>query len=489
LFSQKKITGSCHTAARFIASWNAPWAGAPSPKNATATLPSARSCAAVAAPTAIGRPAATIPLAPKIPSVGSAMCMEPPRPRLVPWSLPISSANIPSGSSPLAKQWPWPRWVEVMTSAGPQRPARAHGRRLLPDREVHEAGDLAVAIEGGHPLFEAADQQHPAVHLDEVVPRECGRRGWVEWSRTVYCTGRYKKGRAMIDQIEIPESFPSPGAVSGKRVVITGASRGLGALLAHAFSHAGASVALVARTERDLKAVAEALPGPSLVLSGDVTDEDFNEAVADATVTEWGGVDAWICNAGISPIVAGPRQTDASVWRQILEVNLTGAFLGARAAARVMGEGGRLIFTGSVLGERPRKGLTAYSASKAGVVGRGQGPGAGPGPRRHHGERRGPRMVRFAIGRRVEEQPRALGLHHRAHRATALGSTHRPGRRLPVLGLRRVRVRHRHRAQRRWRILAGMTPPRRVVAITGAGGALGAACRNSSRASPPPISC
>ena len=113
----------------------------------------------------------------------------------------------------------------------------------------------------------------------------------------------------MIDQIEIPESFPGPGAVSGKRVVITGASRGLGALLAHAFSQAGASVALVARTERDLKAVAEALPGPSLVLSGDVTDEDFNEAVADATVAEWGGVDAWICNAGISPIVAGPRQT------------------------------------------------------------------------------------------------------------------------------------------------------------------------------------
>ena len=173
----------------------------------------------------------------------------------------------------------------------------------------------------------------------------------------------------MIGEIEIPETFPGPGAVSGKRLVITGASRGLGALLAHAFSHAGASVALVARTERDLKAVAEALPGPSLVLSGDVTDEDFNESVADAAVGEWDGLDGWICNAGISPFVGGPRQTDVSVWRRILEVNLTGAFLGARAAARVMHEGGRLIFTGSVLGERPRKGLTAYSASKAGVVG------------------------------------------------------------------------------------------------------------------------
>jgi len=173
----------------------------------------------------------------------------------------------------------------------------------------------------------------------------------------------------MTDRIDIPQSFPDPGDVGGKRVVITGASRGLGALLSHAFSQAGASVALVARTEKDLKAVAGALPGPSLVLAGDVTDEDFDEGVADAVAAEWGGVDAWICNAGISPVVAGPRRTSASVWRQVLEVNLTGAFLGARAAARVMGEGGRLIFTGSVVGERPRQGLAAYSASKAGLVG------------------------------------------------------------------------------------------------------------------------
>lgn len=173
----------------------------------------------------------------------------------------------------------------------------------------------------------------------------------------------------MTDQIEIPASFPSPAAVAGKRVVITGASRGLGSLLAHAFSAGGAAVALVARTEADLKAVAAALPGPSLVLAGDVVGEDFNEQVADATVGEWGGVDVWICNAGISPVVAGPLETRPSVWRQVLEVNLTGAFLGARAAARVMEDGGRLIFTGSVLGERPREGLVAYSASKAGLTG------------------------------------------------------------------------------------------------------------------------
>lgn len=177
----------------------------------------------------------------------------------------------------------------------------------------------------------------------------------------------------MTGQIEIPQTFPGPGDLSGKRVVLTGASRGLGEVLAHAFSRAGARVALVARTERDLKGVASTLPGPSLVLAGDVIDEDFNEQVADATVAEWGGVDVWICNAGISPVVGGPRQTDATIWRQILEVNLTGAFLGARAASRVMDDGGRIIFTGSVLGERPRRGLAAYSASKAGLTGMAKG--------------------------------------------------------------------------------------------------------------------
>lgn len=177
----------------------------------------------------------------------------------------------------------------------------------------------------------------------------------------------------MADPIEIPAHFALPGDVRDKRVVLTGASRGLGALLAHAFSRAGARLVLVARTDSDLKAVADALPGPTVVSSGDVTDEEFNESVADVAVAEWGGVDVWICNAGISPIVAGPRDTPAVAWRQVLDVNLTGAFLGARAAARVMGSGGRVIFTGSVLGERPRRGLAAYAASKAGLVGMAKG--------------------------------------------------------------------------------------------------------------------
>lgn len=175
------------------------------------------------------------------------------------------------------------------------------------------------------------------------------------------------------NEIEIPSSWPDGADVAGKRVVLTGASRGLGRVLAHAFSHAGALVGLVARTEADLKDVAAELPGPSLVCAGDVADEACNEAVVDATVAEWGGLDVWIGNAGISPVVAAPRDTDPAIFRQVVDVNLTAAFLGARAASRAMHDGGRIIFTGSVLGERPGKGLAAYSASKAALVGLAKG--------------------------------------------------------------------------------------------------------------------
>lgn len=172
----------------------------------------------------------------------------------------------------------------------------------------------------------------------------------------------------MTNRITIPESFPAVGGVEGRRVVITGAGRGLGELLAHAFSAAGARVALVSRTEADLKRLASELPGESLVFVGDVTDIEVNEAVAAGVVEAWGGLDVWIGNAGISPVVARPSKVEPSTFRDVVEVNLTAAFLGAKAAAATMVDGGRIVFTGSVLGERPSRGMAAYSAAKAGVV-------------------------------------------------------------------------------------------------------------------------
>lgn len=154
--------------------------------------------------------------------------------------------------------------------------------------------------------------------------------------------------------------------VSGRRVVITGAGRGLGRVLASAFDAAGARLGLVARSETALKEVADSLLDDPLVCAGDVRDAEFNESVAAGMLERFGGVDVWICNAGVSPAVAAVADTTPDAWREIIDVNLTGTFLGARAGAEVMGAGGRIIVTGSVLGDRPRAGLAAYSASKSG---------------------------------------------------------------------------------------------------------------------------
>lgn len=155
--------------------------------------------------------------------------------------------------------------------------------------------------------------------------------------------------------------------VAGRRVVITGAGRGLGRILAIAFDGEGAQLGLVARSGPELNGVAASLTTTPVVCAGDVRDEEFNETVAEQMLDRFGGVDVWICNAGISPEATGITQMTSAAWREIVDVNLTGTFLGARAASARMGDGGRIIVTGSVLGDRPHGLLAAYSASKGGV--------------------------------------------------------------------------------------------------------------------------
>lgn len=169
-------------------------------------------------------------------------------------------------------------------------------------------------------------------------------------------------------RITVPQAFAAPGDVAGRRVVVTGASRGLGVLIATAFSRAGARVALAARDEAALAELAAVLDGETLVVPTDVGDPEDNEALAAAVVEAWGGLDVWVANAGVSPVLGGPERTTPELWRTVIDVNLSGAYYGARAAAASMGGGGRIIVTASVLGERPRRGLVAYAASKAGVI-------------------------------------------------------------------------------------------------------------------------
>lgn len=158
--------------------------------------------------------------------------------------------------------------------------------------------------------------------------------------------------------------------MAGKRVVVTGASRGLGKVIAASFSAAGAKVALVARSRQALEDAVPVMQGETLVCAADVSSPEGNLVVVQAVEQAWGGLDVWIANAGISPVVASVLDMDPDVWRDIHRVNLDGAFFGAQAAARSMVAtgGGRIIVTTSALAERPRRGLVGYSASKAGAT-------------------------------------------------------------------------------------------------------------------------
>jgi NAD(P)-dependent dehydrogenase (short-subunit alcohol dehydrogenase family) len=157
--------------------------------------------------------------------------------------------------------------------------------------------------------------------------------------------------------------------LDGRRIVLTGATGGIGQMIAPALLEAGAKVAIVARSGDALERMCSELNGDVMSIVGDVSEAADNDAIAATVVDKWGGLDVWIANAGISPVVkSAPKMSDAD-FLNVLNVNLVGAFWGARAALRVMGEGGRVIMTSSVLGQRARRGFSAYVASKAGMEG------------------------------------------------------------------------------------------------------------------------
>ena len=160
--------------------------------------------------------------------------------------------------------------------------------------------------------------------------------------------------------------------VSRHTAIITGASSGIGASVARAFAAGGAQLILAARRADRLNALAEelrALSGRVLVRPTDVTDEDdvaalFDEAEAFSPVT------LLVANAGI---VSHCPTVDLTLkqWREVLDINLTAAFLCGREALRVMKPRGRgkIINVGSLSAQTPRPNTIAYTASKFGLEG------------------------------------------------------------------------------------------------------------------------
>jgi 3-oxoacyl-[acyl-carrier protein] reductase len=156
--------------------------------------------------------------------------------------------------------------------------------------------------------------------------------------------------------------------------LITGARRGIGRVIALRLARRG-PVALndIEQGTEELHQVAEearALGAKAVVVPADVTDAGQVDAMVKRTVEELGRLDVLVNNAGITRDGLLLRMTDEQ-WRMVLEVNLTGAFMCSRAAAKVMvrQRSGRIVNISSVVGVMGNAGQANYSASKAGLIG------------------------------------------------------------------------------------------------------------------------
>ncbi|MFD1562942.1 SDR family NAD(P)-dependent oxidoreductase [Haloarchaeobius amylolyticus] len=162
--------------------------------------------------------------------------------------------------------------------------------------------------------------------------------------------------------------------LDGETIIVTGASRGLGASMANRFAREGANVVVTARSEADLEAVAADAAdaaGNTLVAPADVTDENAVRAVVDTTVEEYGTVTGLVNNAGIGLLNMYDEQrvlheVNVDDFRQILDVNVTGVFLFSKYAVREMIDNGRgnVVNVSSGLGRRGAAKWGPYVASK-----------------------------------------------------------------------------------------------------------------------------
>ncbi|KLI98725.1 SDR family NAD(P)-dependent oxidoreductase [Luteimonas sp. FCS-9] len=154
-----------------------------------------------------------------------------------------------------------------------------------------------------------------------------------------------------------------------KVAIVTGAGSGIGAATARAFSEAGAHVVLADLAQDELGAIAATLPQDrTLVHRLDVSRPDEVEAMVEAAVAHFGGIDVLFNNAGI--LVEGSADATAlEDWNRIVAVNLTGVFLGAKAALpHLKQRTGCIVNTASVSGLAGDRGMAAYNAVKGGVA-------------------------------------------------------------------------------------------------------------------------
>lgn len=157
--------------------------------------------------------------------------------------------------------------------------------------------------------------------------------------------------------------------MQGKTVLITGASRGIGAETARVFAEAGANVALIARSQEAISDLAGEIGKQAIAIPCNVARFGEISAAVETTVQAFGGLDVLINNAGVIEPISHLAEADPDDWGRVIDINLKGVFHGIRAALPVMKSagGGTVINISSGAAHGPVEAWSHYCASKAAV--------------------------------------------------------------------------------------------------------------------------
>ncbi|MEM9437026.1 MAG: SDR family oxidoreductase [Pseudomonadota bacterium] len=159
--------------------------------------------------------------------------------------------------------------------------------------------------------------------------------------------------------------------ISGKSIIITGASRGIGEAAARHLAELGGRVVLAARSEAAVTTIAEEIiqAGGEAVAQGcDVADPAAVEALIARAVNEFGGLDLLVNNAGLIDPIARLEDSDTAEWSKIVDVNLKGVYYGMRFAIPAMAGAGTIINISSGAATGALEGWSHYCATKAAVL-------------------------------------------------------------------------------------------------------------------------
>jgi NAD(P)-dependent dehydrogenase (short-subunit alcohol dehydrogenase family) len=156
----------------------------------------------------------------------------------------------------------------------------------------------------------------------------------------------------------------------GLSVVITGASSGIGLATAKRFSALGARLLIAGKEKAEVDAAVAAVGGEAIGFVGDVSSYEDNERMVRAAVDAYGGIDRLILNAGVFDGFLPLEETDLDLFSKVLDVNVKGYFLGAKASLEALKKSkGAVVMTASSAGFHSQQGGLAYTASKHAIVG------------------------------------------------------------------------------------------------------------------------